>query len=101
MPGSHLLIADKLGPDALPANVHPYVERFHELFGNRFAGLLRYVGAGVLAVMVALPTTPSGKSWLLFRNGQSFGIADAQFGADVGVLRLRPRSSPSSSTGCS
>ena len=81
--GLNLLIADKLAPSRFPANVHPYVERFHELFGHRLR-LLRYVGAGVLAVMVALPTTSQWQSWLLFRNGQSFGVADAQFGADVG-----------------
>ena len=81
--GLNLLIADKLAPSRFPANVHPYVERFHELFGHRLR-LLRYIGAGVLAVMVALPTTSQWQSWLLFRNGQSFGVADAQFGADVG-----------------
>jgi uncharacterized protein len=81
--GLNLLIADRLSPSRFPANVHPYVERFHELFGHRLR-LLRYAGAGVLAVMVALPTTSQWQSWLLFRNSQSFGIADAQFKADVG-----------------
>jgi uncharacterized membrane protein (UPF0182 family) len=81
--GLNLLIADRLSPTRFPANVHPYVERFHELFGHRLR-LLRYLGAGVLAIMVALPTTSQWQSWLLFRNSQSFGQPDAQFGADVG-----------------
>ena len=81
--GINLLIADRLSPSRFPANVHPYVERFHELFGHRLR-LVRYAGAGVLAVMVALPTTSQWQSWLLFRNSQSFGQPDAQFGADVG-----------------
>ncbi|MBA3289782.1 MAG: UPF0182 family protein, partial [Acidimicrobiia bacterium] len=81
--GVNLLIADRLRPTRFPANVHPYVERFHEVFGHRLR-LVRYVGAGVLAVMVALPTTSQWQSWLLFRNSQSFGRADDQFGADVG-----------------
>ena len=81
--GLNLLIADRLSPSRFPANVHPYVERFHELFGHRLR-LLRYAGAGVLAVMVALPTTSQWQSWLLFRHSQSFGLPDAQFGADVG-----------------
>ena len=33
--GINLFIADKLAPSRFPANVHPYVERFHELFGHR------------------------------------------------------------------
>ena len=32
----------------------------------------------------ALPTTSQWQTWLLFRNSTSFGVADAQFGADVG-----------------
>ena len=79
----NLLVADRLSPSRFPANVHPYVERFHELFGHRLR-LLRYAIAGVLAVMVALPTTSQWQSWLLFRNSRSFGLADEQFGADVG-----------------
>ncbi len=81
--GINLLIADKLAPSRFPANVHPYVERFHELFGHRLR-LVRYLVAGLLAVMVALPTTSQWQSWLLFRNSRSFGLSDAQFGADVG-----------------
>ncbi|MGH9270964.1 MAG: UPF0182 family protein, partial [Ilumatobacteraceae bacterium] len=81
--GINLLIADRLAPSRFPANVHPYVERFHEVFGHRLR-LLRYIGAGVLALVVALPTTSQWQSWLLFRNSQSFDRADAQFGADVG-----------------
>jgi len=81
--GINLLIADRLAPSHFPANVHPYVERFHEVFGHRLR-LLRYIGAGILALVVALPTTSQWQSWLLFRNSQSFGRADAEFGADVG-----------------
>ena len=81
--GVNLLVADRLSPSRFPANVHPYVERFHELFGHRLR-LVRYAGAALLAVLVALPTTSQWQSWLLFRNSESFGIADDQFGADVG-----------------
>jgi uncharacterized membrane protein (UPF0182 family) len=81
--GVNLFVADRLSPTRFPANVHPYVERFHELFGHRLR-LFRYLGAGLLAVLVALPTTSQWQSWLLFRNSQSFGISDPQFHADVG-----------------
>jgi uncharacterized protein len=81
--GVNLFIADKLAPSRFPANVHPYVERFHELFGHRLRAM-RYIAAGVLALLVALPTTSQWQSWLLFRNSRSFGVRDDQFGADVG-----------------
>ena len=81
--GVNLFIADKLAPSRFPANVHPYVERFHELFGHRLRAF-RYVAAGLLALLVALPTTSQWQTWLLFRNSRSFGVSDAQFGADVG-----------------
>jgi len=79
----NLLVADRLAPTRFPANVHPVVERFHEIFGHRLR-LVRYGAALVLGVLVALPTTSQWQSWLLYRNAQTFGQADAQFGADVG-----------------
>jgi uncharacterized membrane protein (UPF0182 family) len=80
--GINLVIADRLSPSRFPANAHPYVERFHELFGHRLR-MLRYGGAALLAILVALPTTSEWQSWLLFRNSRSFGITDGQFNADV------------------
>jgi uncharacterized membrane protein (UPF0182 family) len=81
--GVNLLIADRAAPETFPANVHPYVERFHEVFGKRLR-LLRYGVAVVLAILLALPTIGRWQDWLLFRNAKRFGIADDQFGADVG-----------------
>ena len=52
--GVNLYVADRTAPTAFPANVHPYVERFHELFGQRLR-LVRYGTALVLAFMLALP----------------------------------------------
>jgi hypothetical protein len=81
--GVNLFIADKLAPHVFPANLHPYVERFHEVFGQRLR-LSRYVAVGVLALLLALPAASHWQDWLLFRNRQSFGLSDPQFGADVG-----------------
>lgn len=39
--GANLYVADRTAPTAFPANVHPYVERFHEVFGHRLR-LVRY-----------------------------------------------------------
>lgn len=83
MAGVNLFIADRSAPSSFPANVHPYVERFHEVFGQRLR-LVRYAAAAVMAVVIALPAVAQWQSWLLFRNSQDFGIDDPQFGADVG-----------------
>ncbi|HYN33850.1 MAG TPA: UPF0182 family protein, partial [Ilumatobacteraceae bacterium] len=81
--GLNLWIADRVAPVSFPANVHPYVERFHDVFGHRLR-LVRYGIALVFALLLALPAVALWQDWLLFRNAREFGIADAQFGADVG-----------------
>jgi uncharacterized membrane protein (UPF0182 family) len=81
--GVNLWIADRVAPVSFPANVHPYVERFHDVFGHRLR-LVRYGIAFVFALLLALPAVALWQDWLLFRNAREFGIADAQFGADVG-----------------
>lgn len=86
--GINLFLADRVAPTTFPANMHPYVERFHEVFGKRLR-LVRYGTALVLAVMLALPAIAQWQDWLLFRNSQSFGVDDPQFGADVGFYVFR------------
>ena len=79
----NLFIADRAAPTSFPANVHPYVERFHDVFGQRLR-LVRYAAAGLFALVLALPAIGQWQSWLLFRNARDFGVADEQFGVDVG-----------------
>ena len=86
--GANLYLADRAAPTVFPANMHPYVERFHELFGQRLR-LVRYGTAFVLAIMLALPAIAQWQDWLLFRNSQSFGVEDPQFGVDVGFYVFR------------
>ncbi len=81
--GLNLFIADRAAPTHFPANVHPYVERFHELFGHRLR-IVRYGIALLFALLLALPAVALWQDWLLFRNAREFGNADAQFNADVG-----------------
>src|SRR6188508_1529759 len=83
MSAFNLFIADRAAPTSFPANVHPVVERFHDVFGHRLR-LVRYAAAILLAFIVALPTTAQWQQWMLFRNSRSFGRSDAQFGIDVG-----------------
>ena len=81
--GLNLYLADRSAPTVFPANVHPYVERFHEVFGHRLR-FIRYATALVLAFILALPATSHWQEWLLFRHGGSFGVDDPQFNVDVG-----------------
>ena len=81
--GVNLYVADRTAPESFPANVHPYVERFHEIFGRRLR-LLRYGVALMFALLLATPAIARWQEWLLFRNSQSFGTSDSQFGRDVG-----------------
>ena len=79
----NLAIADRVAPKVFPANVHPYVERFHDIFGKRMR-LVRYGASLLFALMLALPTAARWQDWLLFRNGGRVERADPQFGADIG-----------------
>ncbi|HEX2786239.1 MAG TPA: UPF0182 family protein [Ilumatobacteraceae bacterium] len=84
----NLVIADRLAPSAFSANTHPLVERFHEFFGHRLR-MLRVGVAVVAGLLFAAPAVSHWQDWLMFRNQQPFGIADAQFGHDVGFYMFR------------
>lgn len=84
----NLVIADRLAPAAFSANMHPVVERFHEVFGRRLR-LLRIGVAVVFGVLFALPATAQWQLWQLFRNQTAFGIDDPQFGKDIGFYVFR------------
>ena len=84
----NLLIADRLAPLTFSANMHPVVERFHDLFGRRLR-LVRILVAVFFGLLFALPATGQWTSWLLFRNSKSFGIEDAQFGNDISFYVFR------------
>jgi uncharacterized protein len=86
--GANLYFADRAAPTVFPANVHPYVERFHELFGHRLR-FIRYGTAFVLSFILALPATAQWQEWLLFRNSVAFGVRDPQFDIDVGFYVFR------------
>jgi len=84
----NLIIADRLAPSSFAANMHPVVERFHLLFGRRLR-LVRFAAAVFFGLLFALPVTAHWRDWLLFRNSQSFGISDPQFGHDIGFYIFR------------
>ena len=84
----NLVIADRLAPMTFSANMHPLVERFHDLFGRRLR-LVRFAIAVFFGLLFSLPATAQWRDWMLFRNSQSFGIPDPQFGKDIGFYVFR------------
>ena len=84
----NLWVADRTAPVRLENNVPPVVQRFHEVFGRRMR-LVRYGVAALLGILVSLPATQQWEDLLLFRNSQTFGVSDPQFGADVGFYVFR------------
>jgi uncharacterized membrane protein (UPF0182 family) len=79
----NLAIADRLAPSAFSANLHPVVERFHQVFGQRMR-MARFGLAILFGLLFALPAVGKWQQWLMFRNSRAFGIDDAQFHHDVG-----------------
>ena len=84
----NLVIADRLAPLTFSANMHPVVERFHDLFGRRLR-LMRIAVAVFFGLLFALPATGQWATWALFRNSKSFGVSDPQFGNDIGFYVFR------------
>ncbi|MGI8663981.1 MAG: UPF0182 family membrane protein [Acidimicrobiales bacterium] len=80
----NLFIADRIAPRFRPSGPEEeLVERYHELIHGHTA-LVRSGVALLFAVIAGSPASGEWSSWLLFRNHQSFGVNDPQFGKDVG-----------------
>jgi uncharacterized protein len=80
----NLIIADRSAPEFQPPGPEQEaIDRYRMLLGDR-AARLRLIAAGVLSVFIGLGVLGQWESWLLFRNGDDFGITDPQFGRDVG-----------------
>ncbi len=85
----NLLIADKLAPSFRPVGPEEEViERYRELIGGRTT-LVRVVVAALFAVIAGAGVSGQWESWILFTNAQDFGIADPQFGEDIGFYVFR------------
>ena len=84
-----LTLAERLSPSDLPVGPEKeVVERYRTIVGGR-TRLLRIAVSLLFGLMVGLPAIAQWQEWLLFRNSQSFGVEDPQFGADVGFYVFR------------
>ena len=85
----NLLIADRLAPPLRSSGPEEEVlERYRELIGGRTA-LVRLVVSLLFAIIAGAGVSGQWNSWILFTNAQEFGIADPQFGEDIGFYVFR------------
>src|SRR5918995_1736774 len=86
---ANLFVADRVAPPYRVAGPEDeLLERYHDVVGER-AGLVRIAVAGLLAIIAGSGVSAEWNSWVLFANGQDFGIDDPQFGRDVGFYVFR------------
>ena len=84
-----LTIAQRLAPSDLPIGPErEIVERYRTIVGKR-TRLLRIAVSILFGLFVGLPAMSQWSEWLLFRNSQTFGVDDPQFGVDVGFYVFR------------
>lgn len=80
----NLVIADRVAPRFRPPGPEDeFIERYQEIIGGHNGGI-RLGIAGFLALIAGTGVGSEWDAWLLFINGGKFGVADAQFGTDVG-----------------
>ena len=84
-----LTLAERLAPSDVPTGPErEVVERFRTIVGRR-TRLLRIAVSVVFGLFIGVPAMSQWQQWMLFRNAQSFGSKDAQFGVDVGFYVFR------------
>jgi uncharacterized protein len=84
-----LTIADRLAPLVHSDGPEDQIlDRYHDIVGSR-QPIVRAVLAVLFGLIVGLPAASHWQEWLMFRNAKGFGIADPEFGRDVGFYMFR------------
>jgi len=86
---SNLRIADRLAPTRPPPGPEEEAMREVRVVLDRSPRGFRILVSAVLALIVGTVAGGRWHDWLLFRNARSFGVADPQFGHDVGFYVFR------------
>jgi uncharacterized membrane protein (UPF0182 family) len=85
----NLTLADRLAPEVRPVSPEDeMIERYHEIVGSQ-AGKLRIGVASLVALGAGASTSQQWRTWLLFRNGEDFGVSDPLFGLDASFYVFR------------
>jgi uncharacterized protein len=85
----NLFIADRLAPAFRPPGPEETaLQGVQAVFDSR-PGLARVAVAFLPALLLGSGVSAQWNDWILFRNGVDFGVADPQFGRDVGFYVFR------------
>ncbi len=79
-----LYIADRISPKNRPPGPEEDVlSRYHQATAKR-KGLIRVLITLFFAIVTGISVSGMWEDWILFINGENFGIKDPQFGTDIG-----------------
>jgi uncharacterized protein len=81
--GVNAWIAYRVRPPFRPMSLEQQNLERYRLAVEPYLRPLLLVGAGVFGLFAGLSAASRWETWLLWRNGSQFGVADAQFGRDV------------------
>lgn len=82
----NLILARRLAPDArIPSAQEEGVERYRQVVEPFARSLLLVVALGI-GILSGVSVAPEWRTVLLALNGAEFGVADPQFGLDVGYF---------------
>ncbi|MDA3041109.1 MAG: UPF0182 family protein, partial [Actinomycetota bacterium] len=85
----NLMLADRSAPAFVsPGPEQDVIDRYRTVVGDR-SGRLRLALVGFFTLSVGRGVLAQWETWLLFRNGDDFGVTDPQFGRDIGFFVFR------------
>ena len=81
--GANVYIAYRVRPPFRPMSLEQQNLERYRVAVEPFLRSILLLGSGVFGLFAGLSAAARWETWLLWRNGTSFGVEDAQFGRDV------------------
>ena len=81
--GANVAIAYRVRPPFRPMSLEQQNLERYRVAVEPFLRSILLLGSGVFGLFAGLSAAARWETWLLWRNGTSFGVEDAQFGRDV------------------
>jgi uncharacterized membrane protein (UPF0182 family) len=81
--GVNVVLAYRLRPPFRPMSLEQQNLERYRVAVEPFLTPVLLLGAGVFGLFAGLSAAARWQTWLLWRNGSSFGQTDAQFGRDI------------------
>ena len=80
----NIFLADRFAPPFRPPGPEETALEPVNVFFDRWPALARILAASLPALLIGGGVAGHWNDWILFRNRVDFGVADPQFGRDVG-----------------